>query len=265
MLRKAATIFFTILTTSLFVQGALAAKLVPVIIADTFDKDIGIECVHDIALVKSWLAKVKKYTGLSGEPIVIQGHDVEPSNMLDKLENLPVEEDDVVVFYFSGHGYRTVAKLFSPWPYLYFSSYGVGLKYDDVIKLLRLKEPRLLITFADVCNKSVPLSLAPPVYKKAIDQGQVAQNYRHLFLESRGTIHVTSAKRGQYAWGVNEGAIYTLAFMQVFEHYIQSSRLPVWEEIMQDAATVTDNTIYYYFDKHQKPYQKVKVKYESTL
>jgi len=261
MLRRIITTLLAVVFTVCIVQSVFAAKIIPVIIADTNDKDIGKECVSDIKIMKAFVADVKKYTDLPGKPIVINGDNVEPGYMLDQLEKLNVEEDDVLLFYFSGHGYRTFWKLFSPWPYLFFSTDNIGLKYDDVMKMLRLKEPRLLITFADVCNKSVPLMFAPPVYKKAIDTEQLRANYRHLFLESRGTIYVTSAKRGEYAWGVEQGAVYTLAFLQSFGEFISLGRLPVWQEIMDRAAELTDNTIYYYFNKHQIPYYKVKVKY----
>lgn len=216
-----------------------AATLHSVIVADTTDESIGDSTAVDLSMMRKETVKIAHYTGLRLRETILQGRYVEPHALLKVIDKLKVKSDDVVVFYFSGHGFRSESKGDNPWPNLYFSLKGEGVDLTLVKEKLEEKNPRFILAIADVCNSEIPDLLSPPLvfkmFRYSNDEEVMKANYRTLFLETEGTLIVSSSEVGEFSWGTSSGGLFTLAFLQSLDSAIRSSEYPNWEAILTRA------------------------------
>lgn len=229
--------FFLIVFLSLISLVPLeAARLHSIVVADTTDFSIGVSAACDSNKIQEEMKKVAKYTELEHHEILITGQDVLPKNVFEAIRPLEIEEEDVVVFYFSGHGYRTESKENNPWPNLYFTLAGEGIDLLGICNLLEKKNPRLLVVIGDVCNNIVPENFAPNLVCKMFsifnDEELLKANYQSLFLENQGTLIISSSEAGEYSWATTRGSLFTLSFLGNLNKVVKSEDYPEWETIL---------------------------------
>lgn len=239
------TIYF-FLFCLLALYGLEASTLHTIMVADTTDVTIGDSTAIDLYKMRREFKKVEHYTGMEHNQISISGYDVLPENVLEALEPLEFDEDDVVIFYYSGHGYRTEDKEGNPWPNLYFSIVDEGIDLSLIRDILEEKNPRFLIVMADVCNSFVPDDFAPPLiarfWMSGMDEKIIEANYRSLFMENEGTLLISSSDVGEYSWGTNSGGLFTVAFLKSLQKAVKSFDYPEWELILdQTAQSISDS------------------------
>lgn len=80
-----------------------AASLHALILCDTHADDIENGVSADYRHIKKELKRICKLTGLKEKMSTIHGDGVD-SNFLKKMRKMHVEPDDVIIFYWSGHG-----------------------------------------------------------------------------------------------------------------------------------------------------------------
>lgn len=249
--------------------SAQAANLIAIIASDTLDDAIGQSVKLDFDHMRKEMQNVAKYTGLTLKEVLMQGKSTNPQQFLQQLNGVKANSDDVIVFFFGGHGYRTKSKGSSPWPNLVFSQQDKGLEYEYVIYQLMEKHPRFLMTIADVCNSFVGEKSAPPVVatrslRAVPSEDKIRSNYQHLFLEEEGMINITSAQVGEYASGSdNEGGAFTFAFIKSLRDETKSASKISWKTVLDKAkAKVTNDSIKYSHSKDdiQHPYYEMNVK-----
>lgn len=233
-------------------QVSLARNLYAIIAADTNDVSIGPSTNSDFNHVRQKMQEVANYTGLDLKEISIKGANTTPSLLLQSIRNAPIKNDDVVVFYYSGHGYRTNAKGSSPWPNLYFSTPQKGVKYETVMDILHAKQPRFLLTMVDVCNSFIPDNGAPPLVTRTAFNAAAADrmkiNYQTLFLNSAGTIHITSSSAGEYSYGYADGGLYTNSFLETLSSTVSRSGTPDWKGILDRSASLVNSQEHPYYE-----------------
>lgn len=228
-------IFFILIIGRL--QGG---DLFSIILCDTEAGNISDSIVLDLKYMRNEVARIQSYTQMRLIETIFEGDALYPNEIYNFLEGMAFNPDDVVIFYFSGHGYRTPSKGSNPWPNLYFSVAEQGMDFFDVTELLRAKNPRLLLSMCDCCNNSIPDNAAPDVYEKewmseSMDS-QIRENYKKLFMDTSGLIMVRSSDVGEYSWCNAKGALYTLAFLESLKSYIRNSKNVTWEAILSDAS-----------------------------
>ncbi len=213
-----------------------AVQLHSIIVADTTDDTIGNSTACDFCQIREEMKKVVKYTGLEHHEVLITGTDVVSENVFHAINALEIDEDDVVVFYFSGHGYRTKDKENNPWPNLYFTLSGKGIDLLHLSCPLKEKGPRLLIVIGDVCNNFISENFAPRLARKLFsdfnDEELIKANYQSLFLENQGTLMISSSVAGEYSWATTTGSLFTLSFLGNLDKVVKSEDYPEWEAIL---------------------------------
>lgn len=217
-----------------------AANLHAILVGDTVTDDIGTSVVNDLTLFQAEMQKVSKQTGLKLKKTVMDGKTLRAETLINQVEKLSVRPNDVIVFYFSGHGYRTNSKE-NPWPNLYISTEDVGVDFSLIVQELSNKHPRLLVSIADVCNNVIPDLFAPPTTMSLMSAAPkkvdfVKLNYRLLFLQTKGVITIASSKAGEYSWSTDLGGLYTRAFFESLEREVHGSTTANWQSILDRAA-----------------------------
>lgn len=224
----------------LFTLSSLsAANLHTFIICDTHGHNIGDSVEVDLHNIRNQAHTIALQTGLSIKEILFHGEKVKPKEVEKAVKNLKVNREDVLLFYFSGHGYRTPSKMSNPWPNMYFSITEEGMDFAEVADKLERKKPRLLLMIADCCNNEMRESVAPPLYnaetlRTMMDRSK--SNYKTLFLKTRGVILVTSSKAGEYSWCVPTGALFTNAFLKSLQEEVVTKGEPDWQVLLDRAS-----------------------------
>jgi hypothetical protein len=241
---KVLCFFFVFLSLS-FSHSLLAAQLRAILVGDTAAQDLKSSILLDLQAIEAHLHEAAKHTGLT--PVIqrILGNEARSQNVLDALHRISLTSDDVVVFYFSGHGYRTPSKEKNPWPNLYFSTDQTGIDLFEIGSFLKNSPARLAVVLGDCCNNSLPNHVAPPVYKgkkTSANEETIRQNFYKLFVESRGLVLVASSKAGQSSWSINKsGSLYTNAYSETFKSLMRqaSADMMNWQFLLDHAALKT--------------------------
>lgn len=207
-----------------------SVKLHAILVADT--KDTGIGSDIDLENMTKQLTAIQQNTCLTLNKLSITGDAFTKQHVNNTLNQLSVQPQDVVIFYYSGHG----ANLGSGrWP-----SLKVGdkfLDFDQVTRTLENKNPRLLISIADACNNFIDESSNTPTRQVTSPK---TENYRQLFLGYQGKIKASAAKHGQFAAGGSQGGRYTNQFLDSLNKELAYADKPSWRSIMDRANSRID-------------------------
>lgn len=233
----------TILLVGLLLTSALASasdtqgNVYAIIAGDTTDPSIGDSTKADINTITKELNAMQKSTGMQVNVVTITDQKNLADNVWDVVTNLNVQPDDVIFFYYSGHGFREKNKDPNPWPYIYFNLDDSYLDYAQIISELQNKDPRLLVTMVDVCNSYIDqeqrVARSAKILTKEM-KANIQKNYKKLFLEYRGHVNVTSSSSGEYSWGDSAGGLYTQKFDKALNNELQSSKSPSWQHIISE-------------------------------
>lgn len=233
-----------------------AANLISIIIADTKDDEIGKECASDFNKMVLLVERISKHTEMNLIEIKIKGSDVKPRKILDKIDSIKIEPDDVVLFYYTGHGYRTKSMgTIPPWPIFEFPETDEGLESEYVMAKLEMKRPRLLLAICDCCNVFLKKHEMVPDLVRAVKPRKDmeisnGENYRRLFRETIGVIKIASAKPGEYSYTTEDededGGKFTVAFLKSLKKEVNSSEPASWNSLISRSADLVE-------DKKQHP------------
>lgn len=228
-----------------------SATMHVLLVGDTCAMELKTAIENDLRKMKNELRTAASQSGLHYKEIEISGVKATPEGVLAAAESIRLSADDTAVFYFAGHGYRFKSKRRSPWPYLCLTRPFQGVDLDDLIDIYREKNPRLLLMIADCCNNVLPEQTAPvPVLREWIEKKLPKNskvNYRRLFAESNLEMIISASRKGEVAWCIPKGNIYTLAFLNHLKKELKKVPEDVsWENILKGAELESK--------QHQNPY-----------
>ncbi|MBA3602591.1 MAG: caspase family protein [Parachlamydiaceae bacterium] len=214
-----------------------AATLHAVLVGDTNDQALGKAMKINIDNMHQELSRAADLTGLELNVVMTYGKSAKPQQVIKQIEQLEVNPDDVVIAFFSMHGYRTHDKS-SQWPNLFFGEDYTGVELDYIVNSIREKNPRLLIALADSCNVYVnggqiktldsPSALGAQYFMKSYEK----QNYKKLFLDSSGVIIASGSLPGTSAWGVNNvGSFMTMGLLESLQEVVKRKSNAAWEDV----------------------------------
>jgi hypothetical protein len=273
MINKIAFIIFNILLLSACnkpvvkdiesVTSRSPSTLHAIIIADTNNETVGKSVQIDMKNINRLLESIVGNTKLRLETQSISGNQLNRENVTQAVNKLRVKPDDMVFFYYSGHGANTEKG--SEWPSMLINNKLTSL--DAIISQLSMKKPRFLMVLSDSCNsfmKDIFGSKSPTIGRLK------SANYRQLFLKYRGYIIASSSIPGQRSWGNNQnGGLFTHAFISSLDQNIRSNN-PDWNKIMQEGTK--PHTIYTLGRRNtQQPQYTIEIeqmkeyKYEQAL
>jgi len=211
------------------------AKIHVILATDLHADDLEKSVALDLKRVENVIAQICKYTHMEVNKKLFLGDKSDPAMLLNYIENLEVQHNDVIWFYFSGHGYRTKINE-SDWPYLAFEKADVGLEYREIGHTLKAKGARLTLLTADCCNNVMKISHAPKVFchKKKIPKANVQQGYQQLFLKAQGFLMVASADAEEYSYADDDdGSSFTVAFARSLHTLTSTSNDLTWKVVLK--------------------------------
>ncbi|MGB9597060.1 MAG: SUMF1/EgtB/PvdO family nonheme iron enzyme [Candidatus Poribacteria bacterium] len=155
--------------------------------------------------------------------------EIKTSNMIEWIGNLSPSEDDIVMLYYSGHGFVDEQNRH----YLSFEE-GDTVARSDIIRRLNEIDCRLRILITDSCSNLVSLPIPITASPRSIGEKQDKKYYKDLFIDHKGLLDVTAASEGEYAWGNSTlGGYFTSSLFSSFKG--DGSRFRTWEDVIKDA------------------------------
>ncbi len=226
--------FFTLLvvcfTWSFSITGQTLHAL---IIADTKDSFIGTGCVTDIRTMQEQINTIGTAINYPIQLTVLRDDQFSQTALTAYIESLKLNPDDVLLTYYTGHGYTTTDRL-SNWPLLKMS--GPTIALDQLHAQLGKKGARFCLTIGDCCN-NIARPRSVTVRNLVVeDKKTVATQYAALFRQARGDVLVASCSRGECSYAdATEGSYYTRAFKTALDCAVHYNNTVNWREVLADA------------------------------
>jgi hypothetical protein len=230
---------------------AILPTLHAVILADTNDNKIGNSTEVDFKNIEKLVQDISINTGMILSKRTLKGRDLESNNVRTILNNLAIKRNDAVIFYYAGHGKNPLTG--TKWPSMML--YDENMEFNFVINKLKQKNPRFFLAIADSCNDFPNRSYFTD--EKTWLSSFKNQNYKNLFLKTRGYIVASAAEPGQLSWSYAQtGGLFTNQFLRSLNKEASSSPQASWHSIMESAI----ETIKLPKDIIQQPQYEIEVK-----
>ncbi len=229
-------------------ETSLGQTLHTIIFADTNDDSIGEGVSVNVRNIQNWSRMISESLHKDGYTLktyVFSGYDCNKENLLAFLNDFSCQ-NDIVIFYYGGHGGRSVHDS-SKYPRICLSANEENrfVKLSDIEVLLKSKNPKLQIIIADCCNSyyngNVPMSRPMPMGTYSRQSSYDESLIRELFLNNNGSIICTGATKGEYGWISSiDGGFFTQSFLNSFGFAMnRKEEQPLWRTIMSDASDET--------------------------
>lgn len=213
-------LFFSMLM--IFSQNGNAQKIWFTIVAQPNDASIGQSVKKDVDNMVSFMNAVARNCNMQMEYKYFDRSAYTQAG--DYLQNLSVGSDDVVFYYYSGHGKNEESDDFPTYE---------DMALSGVHSMLKQKGARLTITMYDCCNYIPNRSLSS---SRTLDPALV---HLLMFKKSKGDIKVSAASKGNYAVGSSEiGGFFTKSFLEALPTV--SNPANVWQTVLETARTETN-------------------------
>jgi hypothetical protein len=240
---------FTVRTRALL-PFEKSTKLFLLSVANVNDPTIGASCLKDMNRTIETFTNLTQFLGIKLEAKTIAGTGYNKANVQKEINALAPSPNDIVVFYYSGHGFRK-PKDSRRFPYIDLrakpdNSYMVNsLNVEDIYTSIKKKGARLNLVISDCCNTEVDASNAigtPIPAKKALAISWSQSNCQALFLNPKPlSMLVTAADVGQKAASNNDfGGFFSYFFKTSMETQCSFFKInPTWDNILKDAKKQT--------------------------
>lgn len=212
-----------------FAQGKVHA----VLMGDTLDAGIGAGATQNIGSFAKLIETIGSAIGSPTNVKQITGNDFNCDNLTAALSSLNTTSDDMVVFYYSGHGYREDGQQ-SRFPKLWcHGAPPVNPLLERIALDLRSPAnfPRMVWAVADACNatgadiSTLTSGLSPD--KEAA--------YRKLFRQTKGTMIMSGADMHQFSWYFPNGGQFTKNLLDVMAQEIKRGSNASWASMTPKA------------------------------
>lgn len=234
-----------------YVNVNTAAKLHFVVVANTNDPRIGYSVQKDLVNLSSQIKDVSVFLKIPLNYVEVSGANFNKKNVENAVNNLKPGPNDIVIFYYSGHGYSNDQNTTQQYPQFdlresRFDDILVAtLNASEVMDKIKAKNARLNLVLSDCCNSSLGM-LKPEGKTFALTAKSLLSWDKtycfNLFMNSKGSIIATAAKKGQFAYGNTDvGGYFTSNFVTAMEKYLSKfqTSTPTWEEIINETQETT--------------------------
>lgn len=227
------------------------AKLHFIVFADTDDTSLG-EANRKTYnyLTNDFGPHAAQFAGLSLDMATFSGNRCRATELDQKLASLNVGNDDVVMFYFIGHGWNNRT---NEYPSLIFGNAGAdratletsSRNLVSIYEQIRAKKPRLTLVIGEACNKE--RNDDPPVTSKreAIPMKPVTPDpakYKWLFRNYAGSLLMSSCKRNQFSFSDPKGGWLGVSLHATIDNLlgVNAKAMPSWENVVKMTTSLTE-------------------------
>lgn len=230
-------------------------KMYLLVVADTLDESIGVSCKMDIERTFQTFDSIRQYIGLKKQNFISQtiaGKNLSKKNVQLAVNNLKPSSKDIVVFYYTGHGFR-LPENERRFPNIKLKTFhksrqdvlNNSLNIEDIYNQIKSKGARCNIILSDCCNDDIfseNIQGTLPPKSRGSDIEWKDNNVRDLFLNGTPvSILATAAQSGQRASSNNRlGGFFSYYFKSSLDNYCSKLKSNVnWDMILKESQNST--------------------------
>ena len=225
-------------------EGTSGSTMHLVVVANTDVSDIGGACETDLRRIRSEFGGIAKVLGMTLNEHLIKGQNYSKRQMDQALADLNPSDNDVVVFVYTGHGFRFKNQP-DVYPCLDLSSSAYDnaeenyMALSDVFNIIVKKSARLNIVLSDCCNCEIdmnqPMVLSNSLFSRSNTNFDI-KKLQSLFLQTKGDIIATAASPGEKAWCGEDGGFFLLSFFENLRSQISvlNHETPSWDKLIKN-------------------------------
>lgn len=228
--------------------AAYGATFHAIIFANTEDSSIGKTVEVDLGRMSIEMTTIAKSIGYPIKKYFYYGSKdrFNRSNLNAVISNLSCGPDDIIFFYYSGHGGRAQNGS-SKFPEMLLNvNESLRLSHlqplMDVYQRLKEKKARFTLVMGDLCNSVISgYSRDSNVPKGAtVLSKETCEVYKNLFLNVKGGLIAASSEPG-YTSGcyLETGGHMTHSFLSMLQYCVNNNRGVSWEELMNATIVCT--------------------------
>jgi hypothetical protein len=226
-----------------------AATFHLIVLANTDIFDIGAGCRVDMNHLDAEFEGIASTLNIAYEKHLLYGSSFTKENLLNTIDNLDVNSNDIVLFFYRGHGFRWSDQT-SAYPSLAITrSHSVPVSTQNTILLetvynkINAKGARLNLSFADCCNSDIGINQQTTKDNYLYMQSNASAEYaklNELFMKRQGNLIVAASEKGEVSWTNSMyGGFFTTSFLQSVSEeisYLKSSESS-WKNIITNTRT----------------------------
>jgi len=238
-------------TTRQLTSDEKATTLHVVIVANTNDPDIGTTCMLDKDRTLKIFSDLAEFMGIKLDAKTIFGNDYNKQNVQDAVALLKAAPQDIVIFYYSGHGFSKNDQY--QYPYLELRSKSFqglnenSINIEEIYNLIKQKGAKVSLVISDCCNTlpETPAAVSGEVaLTRSSSLGWSLNNCLKLFLPPAPVaVLMTAAKKGEMSAGNNSyGGFFTFNFRTSLLNYLSPTHEFAgisWKTLIDEAQTQT--------------------------
>lgn len=238
-------LLLTVLAIIWFSFQSFSQTFHAIIFADTYDTDIGESVKRDrYNMINNFDLMARANNMKLNLLDDCKGSDFNKENAEQILKGLKCGSQDIVFFYYSGHGVRAYGEP-SPYPQL---SFGSGDKnkiaLHTVDEAIAKKNPKLRIIMADCCN-SYNTNISPKDDsggdKASVYDEPKVKYFESLFGKLSGSVIVASSKAGETSTAYRVGGAFTFSFLNELQKMVVGNNNADWKTLLERTRTATFN------------------------
>lgn len=212
------------------------------IVANSDIADIGSSCKIDLANMQNEIQGIGQALGVPVHQYIVSGSDYSVDGVVAKLEEMNPSPNDIVIFLYSGHGFRFSDQTDAyPNMVMTTSSYqrldGNYISVSDIYELITSKGGRLNIVLSDCCNAD--LGERRPINTNSLgsrgNNNYSLDRLKKLFM-ARGSLISTAAGPNEVSWCDNAGGMFTLSFIRSLRNEISATNTGAvsWDNVINN-------------------------------
>ena len=221
------------------------------VVGNTKDATIGKGCSLDLNNMGFVVKQIANDLNLPFHAAEVSGEKFNKENVLNAITAIKPKPQDIVFFYYSGHGFSFKDDPEHIYPQMDLRSlppvYSEAViksstkNIEEVFSMIKSKGARLNLVISDCCNSLIEFyryfpnpNIVPQPYNFPINK-EVASL---LFLKTKASLLATAASKGQYAvsdettGGVFTNNFYELLYGNCYDLHLKPTDIS-WEKILQ--------------------------------
>jgi len=226
-------------------------KIHLIVVANTLISDIGTSTLVDANNIVSEVTGISEVLGVEMNKVLISDKEFTKKNVETFMTTFNPGPNDVVIFMYSGHGYRFSDQT-EKYPQLdmRYSEYqavddGATINLKQVFDALVKKNARLNIVLGDCCNSDIGFSrsVGSSFMNSRSSVEPDLNKLKELFLATDGDIIAAGASKGEYSWcTMNNGGFFLSSFIGALREEISKLKQddePDWGDVLSGTVSGT--------------------------
>ncbi len=228
------------------------ARLHLIVVANTEDEIIGSTCLLDKDRTVKTFKDLSEFLGIGFQSSQIFGDSYNKQNVLNAVSALAPQKNDIVIFYYSGHGFKDENNA-RQYPNIILTNKSFenvdanSVNIEDIYNNVKSKGARLNLVISDCCNNGpndrASITCDVPKTRNSTI-GWSLENCKSLFMNPKQmSILTTAAQKGEMSTGnLTFGGFFTNQFRTNLTNYFGPfHQFPTWNNVLQESQKETTN------------------------